>query len=104
MDISEIVIGAGQIGSSIILGGMVLMYSHRVYIIERNRDVQSEKDKLLKLILELSKGNQDYCMKLLDLKREVVGSNGESISSNSIWETLKLEKFDFQSEYDGLSN
>lgn len=99
MDISEIVIGAGQLGSSVFLGGMALMYSHRVYNIEKSRDVQSEKDKLLALILELSKDNQEYFMKLSNLKHGVVGSNGESIYSNVIWNTLQSEKFDFQSKY-----
>lgn len=99
MDISEIVIGVGQIGSSVILGGMALMYSHRVYNIEKNRDLQHDKDKLIGLILELVKDNQEYFMKRSDLKNKVVGANGESIYSNAIWGLLKSEKFDFSSQH-----
>lgn len=94
METSEIIIASGQIGISIILGGMALMYSHRVYKIEKNRDDQVNKDRLAGLILELEKENQEYFMKRLELKDKVVNFVGGSIYSNEIWNLLDSEDFE----------
>lgn len=94
METNEIIIASGQIGISIILGGMALMYSHRVYKIEKNRDDQVNKDRLAGLILELVKENQEYFMKRLELKDKVVNFIGGSLYLNEIWNLLNSEDFE----------
>ncbi len=71
MDTSEILIGSGQIASSIILGGMALLYSHRVYKIENNRDNQKEKEKKLSIVKYGYNLGSEYMLLPLEIIRIV---------------------------------
>lgn len=68
MDTNEFIIASGQIFTSVILGGMAVYYSHRVYKIESNRDNQ----KLKAVKLNIVKNGYDLGREYLLLPLEMI--------------------------------
>lgn len=89
MDNGEMILGVGQIVSSIVLGGIAIMYSRRVAIIESDRKELEKKREKVELLNELNTFQVDIALHGANITSSLIFSH-----SNDYIEFEILEKIE----------
>lgn len=95
MDNGEMVLGVSQIVSSLFLGGIAIIYSRRVTLIESERRNLEKKKEKIELLTQITKFHGDLAFQSAKVSGALSFSHSES--------TIELEKLDMiTSKYDEL--